>query len=155
MTDNMTKLGIIAVGALVLTMIISIVPLLGDTIDSARDADRTVESISVFVLDEGTTATNIRCAIYDANNNRRIAVTEEQLITEDAWNVCSFTIPPKLDMRHDYILVAFADGNIAIPADGTNYVSDTGNTYDSFPTTIDYAGTETSMLSIYAIYEEE
>jgi len=149
----MNKLIGISIGAIVLMVIIMVVPHIGDTIDSTTYGDHTVEAINVFVLDEGTTATHVTCAIYDEDTNRRIAVTEEQLITPDAWNVCSFSVPPNIGVPDRYILVAFADGDIAIPADGTNYVTDTGNTYDSFPVTIDYAGTETSIMSIYAVYQ--
>lgn len=151
--NNMSKLIGISIGALVLMVIIMIVPNIGDTIDSTTYGDQTVEAINVFVLAEGTTATHVTCAIYDEDTKRRIAVTEEQLITQDAWNVCSFSIPPKISTPDRYILVAFADGDIAIPADGTNYVTDSGNTYNSFPVYIDYAGTETSTMSIYAVYE--
>lgn len=151
--NNMSKLIGISIGAIALMVIIMVIPYVGDTVDSATYGDQTVEAINVFVLAEGTTATHVTCAIYDEDTKRRIAVTEEQLITEDAWNVCSFTVPHKISTPDRYILVAFADGDIVIPADGTNYVTDSGNTYNSFPVYIDYAGTESSTLSIYAVYE--
>jgi hypothetical protein len=153
MSSNIQKLAGISISIIALMVIFYIVPYVGDSTDSITYGNRNVESISVFVLDEGTTATHVTCAIYDETTQRIIAQTEEQLITTDAWNVCSFSVPPKIDVPDQYILVAFADGDIAIPADGTNYISDTGNTYDAFPTVIDYAGTEDSVMSIYAIYE--
>lgn len=151
--NNMLKLGGMAMGAIALVVIFMIIPFVGETTTQVAYGDQHVESISVFVLDEGTTATHVTCAIYDENTKRIIATTEEQLITPDAWNVCSFSVPPKVDVPNEYILVAFADSDIAIPADGTNYVTDTGETYDTFPTMIDYAGTEDSLMSIYAIYQ--
>ena len=81
-----------------------------------------------------------------------IATTEEQLVTANEWNVCSFENNVNVEPGDDYILVAFGNGNLSVPTDGSNYIIDSGNTYDSFPTTIDYAGTETSELSIYALY---
>lgn len=150
--SQMRKLLIVSILIFTVSVILSITPMIGDRMEQAKAGYGEVESITVFILDEGTTATTVKCGIYDANTNRLLRVTEEQLITTDAWNVCEFENNIDVKPGQDYILVAFANGDIAIPADGTNYVTDSGNTYDTFPTTIDYAGTETSMLSIYAIY---
>lgn len=150
---SMNKLVGISIGAVALMVLIMIIPYVGDTTDQVTYGDRTIESINVFVLDDSTTATHVTCAIYDQNTEQLIAATEEQLVTGDAWNVCTFSIPPKIAMQQNYILVAFGDGDLVVPADGTNYITDTGETYNDFPTYIDYAGTEDSVMSIYAVYE--
>ena len=151
--NNMNKLIGITIGVLIIMILIMVTPFVGDSIDSISFGDKTIESINVFVLDEGTTATHVTCAIYEESSKRLIADTEEQLITTDAWVVCTFGIPPTIATDKDYILVAFADGDISIPSDGMNYITDSGNTYNNFPSYIDYAGTEDSILSIYAVYE--
>lgn len=150
--NGMNKYVVLSVVILTTAIVLSLTPMIGDRIEQSNPGFAEVESISVFVLDEGTDATLVTCAIYNADTNRIIGTTEEQLITGDAWNVCEFDNAITVDPANQYVLVAFANGNISIPSDGTNYVTDSGNTYDSFPTYIDYAGTETSQISIYAIY---
>jgi hypothetical protein len=148
----MDKLIGVTVGVLAIVLIFGIVPFLADTIEAGSYGDQTVESICVFILENDTTATHVTCAIYDTHTNRIIAQTEEQYITTNAWNVCEFSIPPKVEMNHNYVLTAFADGTINVPAESnTDYIQDTGNTYADFPTYIDYNGESTAM-SIYAIY---
>lgn len=150
--SDIIKLVGISLGVIALVAVVTIAPQILYTIDSANSGLSDIDTISVFILEEGTTATHVTCAIYNANTNRLMGITEEQLITTDAWNVCDFENNVNVNPGDEYILVAFADGDLAIPSDGTNYVTDPGNTYDAFPSTIDYAGTETSEMSIYAIY---
>ena len=150
---NINTTGLALVSILVIVIMAAIIPQVGHITQAVAEDDRELESISVFILDEGTTATHVTCAIYDANTNRLIRTTEEQLITPDTWNVCSFEINPVISTPGEYVLVAFGDGDLSIPADGSNYVTDTGNTYATFPQYLDYDENADSQLSIYAIYK--
>jgi hypothetical protein len=109
-----------------------------------------VKGITVYVNADGTDATHIKGAIYNANGYL-VATTNAYEIVGDSWNVLYLPSDVRLDTKdRSYILTVQGDGDISVPSSGEDYITEAA-TYGTFPASLSDI-TSTSDLSIYAIY---
>jgi len=129
----------------------------------ARDGYATSISAYIFRVQDDEES---KCALYDASNNSKVAVTDEETITntEVDWITFTFSEPPKIYKNKYYYIVLYSDAPESDPGNktyvrikkgytGTGYGKEIDD-YPTFPSTISLSTESGSYYAIYCTYTE-